>query len=255
MESKKYIIDLFIKNVKGIEVCLESYSKKHYGKEGHWLEKLMGIKHNSKNLPDIMGYEMKKDSSSKTTLGDYSASEYAFSSKREVINKYNDWTDDIKITRSEFIRYFGNKNPKKHNRYSWSGKCVPTYNTWNDFGQTLLVEDSNIVIYYSSEYDKRQIELPEYITTKKILIAYWDSNKLRKSINEKFNNAGFFICKKIDNKYEKICFGKPFSYDYFLECIKNKKIIFDSGMYDGNTRNYSKFRGSEFWNELITEEY
>jgi len=36
---------------------------------------------------------------------------------------------------------------------------------------------------------------------------------------------------------------------------KNKKIIFDSGMYDGNSRNYSQFRGSGFWNELIIEEY
>jgi hypothetical protein len=26
-------------------------------------------------------------------------------------------------------------------------------------------------------------------------------------------------------------------------------------MYDGNSRNYSQFRGSYFWNELITEEY
>ena len=40
-----------------------------------------------------------------------------------------------------------------------------------------------------------------------------------------------------------------------LNPLKIKKIIFDSGMFDGNTRNYSQFRGSYFWNELITEEY
>ncbi len=40
-----------------------------------------------------------------------------------------------------------------------------------------------------------------------------------------------------------------------LNVSKNKKVIFDSGMYDGNSRNYSQFRGSCFWNELITEEY
>ena len=34
-------------------------------------------------------------------------------------------------------------------------------------------------------------------------------------------------------------------------------IIFDSGMYQGNSRNYSQFRSSanNFWNILITEEY
>jgi len=60
---------------------------------------------------------------------------------------------------------------------------------------------------------------------------------------------------KKDNVYDKICFGRSFDFEYFIESIKNKKIIFDSGMYDGNTRNYSQFRGSYFWNELITEEY
>jgi hypothetical protein len=69
------------------------------------------------------------------------------------------------------------------------------------------------------------------------------------------NKKGFFICKKIAGKYEKISFGKPFNFEYFLDCIKNKKIIFDSGMYEGNIRNYSLFRGSSFWDELIIEEF
>ena len=42
---------IFIKNK--IEPC---------GDEGHWLEKMMGIKPNSNNEPDIYGYEQKKDS-------------------------------------------------------------------------------------------------------------------------------------------------------------------------------------------------
>jgi hypothetical protein len=44
-------------------------------------------------------------------------------------------------------------------------------------------------------------------------------------IDNKFNNKGFFMCKKINNKYKKICFGKPFNFDYFIECMKNKKYI------------------------------
>ena len=58
---------------------------------------------------------------------------------------------------------------------------------------------------------------------------------------------GFFICKK-NNK--NICFGKPFDYDYFIEGIKNNKIYFDSGMYEGNRRNYS-----QIWKDLIIEVY
>ena len=108
MDGKEQIKELFNKNVKGVEICLKDYNSKHCGKEGHWLETQMGIKHNSKNEPYIYGFEMKKVSP-KTTLGDFSASEYAFSkkNKRNTINKNNNWTDDNKLERSDFIKIFG----------------------------------------------------------------------------------------------------------------------------------------------------
>lgn len=84
-DDKQHIITLFNTYVKDVEICLEGININHCGKEGHWLETKMGIKHNAKNEPDINGYEMKK-SSNKTTLGDFSASEYAFSKKRNCIN-------------------------------------------------------------------------------------------------------------------------------------------------------------------------
>jgi len=257
--GKQQIIDLFNKNVKGKDICLDKYNETHCGKEGHWLEEQMGISSNSKNEPDINGYEMKKESK-KITLGDYSASEYAFSKKgkRNQINKENEWSDDIKITRKEFIQYFGNLNPLK-NRYSWSGKCVPTYNSWNSNGQNLLTINNDIIIYYSYERDTRSNKetFPQFLK-KDIIIAIWNATKMEKNINNKFNQKGFFTCKKdTKDKYTSICFGKPFNFEYFIICIQNKKIIFDSGMYDGNTRNYSQFRGTgtSFWNELIIEEY
>jgi hypothetical protein len=158
--DKQYIITLFNNNVKGVEICLKGKNKNHCGAEGHWLETKMGIKHNAKNEPDINGYEMKKQSS-KTTIGDFSASEYAFSgkNKRNNINNHNNWTDDIKIDRTNFIKYFGNPNVNKNNRYSWSGSCVPTYNNWNSNGQNLLIlENNDIVIYYSFKYDTRTVK-------------------------------------------------------------------------------------------------
>lgn len=259
IDIKQNIITKFNTCVKGKEIYLEGQNIKHCGKEGHWLETNMGIKHNSKNEPDINGYEMKKESA-KTTLGDFSASEYAFSKKRDLINNLNKWDNKIKLTRSEFIKTFGNPNPIKGNRYSWSGSCVPTYNNWNSNGQLLTIDKNNdIVVYYSFSKDTRaeKIDLPVFLQKDDIVIALWKSSKMRPHIEKKFNVKGFFICKKIGNTYERICFGKPFNFDYFIECIKVKKIIFDSGMYDGNTRNYSQFRGSRsgFWNELITEEY
>jgi hypothetical protein len=255
--EKQQIITLFNNNIKGREICLEGQNINHDGKEGHWLETKMGIKHNSKNEPDIDGYEMKKYSN-RITLGDFTASEYAFSKKRYSINEFNNWTDVEKIDKNGFIEIFGNPNPLKNNRYSWSGICVPKYDVWNSNGQILTITENNdIVVYYSFSKDTRIIknDFPIFLQNDNIAIALWKSSKMKPHIDNKFNKKGFFICKKIGCTYEKICFGKPFNFDYFIECIRNKKIYFDSGMHHGNPRNYSVFRGSYFWDELITEEY
>lgn len=259
--NKRQIIKLFMTNIKGKEIVIKN-SKKHCGSEGHWLETQMGITSNSKNESDIFGYEMKKDSS-KITFGDFSASEYLFSKNRETIEKLNGWDkNECKITRNNFLTYFGTPNPLKENRYSWSGSCVPKYGVWNSCGQSMYFDENlDLLISYSFEKDTREEKhsFPKYLQNcgSVIIIAIWKKGKLEGHINKKFNVNGFFICKKINNTYENICFGKPFDFNYFVDNVKNKNIIFDSGMYEGNSRNYSQFRSSakNFWNMLITEEY
>lgn len=257
IDDKQFIINKFMDNVKGKPILIKR--NVHCGIEGHWLEKQMGIIHNANNEPDILGYEMKKNSS-KITLGDFSASQYLFSKKKDIIENYNNWVKGKNnITREDFIRYFGTPNSLKNNRYSWSGSCVPTYGVWNYCGQMLKFNyNLDLCVHYSFENDTREDKkgYPEFIQNN-ILIAIWEKNKLEKHINQKFNKKGFFICKKINNTYENICFGKPFDFYYFVDNIKNRNIIFDSGMYQGNSRNYSQFRSSanNFWNTLITEEY
>lgn len=119
--------------------------------------------------------------------------------------------------------------------------------------------NNDLCVYYSFGNDKRlnKNELPLFLKTSgKILIVIWKSAKLSLHIDNKFNNKGYFICSKIGNVYNKICFGKRFSYTYFIDNVKKKNIIFDSGMYVGNMRNYSHFRSPlNFWNLLVTEEY
>lgn len=249
------IIKKFMDNVKGKEVIFE---KTHCGSEGFWLEKQFGIEHNCINEPDIFGYELKKDSK-KITFGDFSASEYMFTKKKTFLNKINEFSENVVISRDEFLHYFGLANPLKNNRYSWSGKCVPKYNEWNTCGQMMKFNDDlDLCVYYSFEKDLREMKMniPKYLQ-KDIIIAIWKKSKLEQHINKKFNKSGFFICKKVDGKYEKLCFGKPFDFYYFVNNVKNKNIIFDSGMHEGNNRNYSQFRSLKinFWDNLITEEY
>jgi len=187
------IIDLFMSNVKDKEII---FLKKHCGSEGHWLEEQMGIKRNSKNEPDIFGYEMKKNSNKRITFGDFSASEYLFSKNKIIIENMNGWKkDENKISRDDFIKYFGTPNPLKNNRYSWSGKCVPVYGEWNNCGQIMYFNDNlDLCISYSFEKDFREIKntFPIFLKEKNIVIAIWKNDKLKNHINKKFNKKGFF---------------------------------------------------------------
>lgn len=254
IDDKQKIINLFRTNVKNKKLDTTLSNTGHDGKEGHALEKLMNIKHNANNLPDLYGYEMKKDAN-KITFGDFSASEYLFSNIKQIINK------EIKLSRSDFIKFFGTKNVDKNNRYAWSGSCIPKYNIYNYNGTIFKFNEKNdLCIYYSFEKDTRieKNTFPEYLKKNNILIVIWLKDKLMNHINKKFNVNGFFIClkNKKTNLYDKIGFGKPFSFDFFVENFKNGKIYFDSGMYNGNDRNYSQFRANaNFWHELITEEF
>jgi len=74
---------------------------------------------------------------------------------------------NIKMSRDEFIKYFGNKNVKKNNKYSWSGSCCPTFvdNNYNNCGQKLIINENNdICIFYNFQYDKREhTKIYEYL--------------------------------------------------------------------------------------------
>jgi hypothetical protein len=260
IDSKQKIIEIFRTKVKDKVIEYDKkINKNHDGKEGHWLEKQMCIKLNNYNLPDLFGYEMKKDSN-KISFGDWSASEYAFSNHKETIDNFNNW-QNIKIERSEFIHYFGNENINKNNRFSWSGVCFPKYGKINDYGQKIIFSKNNdlcIIYYFLKDKREKKNNFPDYLKKDKLLIAFWSSEKLKKSVEDKFNVNGYFICKKNKNtnKYDKICFGPKIDFVFFVEKIKNGEIILDSGMYDGNTRNYSIFRSSKkLWMDNIIEEF
>ena len=50
--------------------------------------------------------------------------------------------------------------------------------------------------------------------------------------------------------------GQTINFEEFIKMFKENIIIFDSGMYEGNIRNYSHFRASsKIWGKLIIEEY
>jgi hypothetical protein len=246
MTEKEKIIMLFDMNVRGKNPNTDTFHQGHDGKYGHWLEEKMGIKANANNAPDLFGYEMKNDTSSKTSFGDWSASYYIY--------KKN---SGFGINRSDFLNIFGKPNPKKEGRYSWSGEPCPKIGKFNNFGQILSVDtQNNISALYFFSKDKRENKVnivPKNMQIEGLVLAKWNAEKLKKNLEKKFNQSGWFKCIR-NNKgiYTSIAFGNPINFDNWINFVRAGYVFFDSGMYDGNKRSYSHWRAhNSFWDKLI----
>lgn len=249
LNELKHLFDIKLKNKKYIKT-----HSKHCGEEGHYIEKMLNIAPNSKNEPDFKGWEIKKKSK-KISFGDWSATGYLFKQNKHMKSFNN---IPFNIARNDYMKYFGNYNIDKK-RYSWSGRCIPKYNKWNYNGTIIVIDDNNsIYIVYSNKKDTRNIKLPDIFTKQEyIILQYWKKEKIKKFIENKFNKYGFVIFEKNnENIYSKMLIGNTIDFKKFINLFKNNKIIFDSGMYEGNGRNYSQFRSNcNIFEELIIEEY
>lgn len=254
-KARKMIEDTFARNVKG--EAFNSENRAHHGEDGHRIEDRFGVKRNATNGPDVHGYELKKQGRNKTTLGDFSASEYAFSKNQKHLDP-----NLPPMTRSDFFKNFGHKNPKKNDRGSYSGSCTPTYvGKTSRRGQTLrILENGDLAVFYNHSADtdinKSNIH-PFFKTGEDIMIIIWKAAKLREKVENKFNRNGFaMVIPDSDNRCSALKIGRPFTYEEFLGFLRAGHIFFDSGMVDGNSRNYSHFRGTQkgFWGKLIVNE-
>ena len=247
--TKKKIIDLFNKKVKGKKPNTTSSNQSHDGKGGHWLETQMGIVHNGKNAPDIYGFEMKNHTSTKTSFGDWSPNIAIWKGKDKLID------------RNTFLHIFGAPNIEKENRYSWSGKPCPKVDSFNTFGQKLVVDKKeNINVVYSFLKDKRKNKtkiVPKKFQKDNIIIAIWGKEFMKLKVERKFNSLGWFKCLQDKNGvYYQIVFGDPINFNTWIKGVKKGLIFFDSGMYEGNPRPYSQWRANnKYWESLITSTY
>ncbi len=268
MTAKEEIIELFRQNVKGKRPDVSGRNERHDGKKGHWLEQQFGISANADNEADLYGYELKNQTTSKTTFGDWSANVYVFTDPRySKLFKGNTKVEK----QNSFVCIFGKPNAEKGGRCSWSGSPCPKISGYNDFGQILVIEpNKDIVALYSYSKDRRINKaaiVPPALQIENLEIARWygvtspttrrTDKCLKQKLEDKFNDNGWFTCKtNAFGVYEKICFGKPMNYDEWLGLVQKGIVFFDSGMYEGNVRPYSQWRANnDFWESLIVEIY
>lgn len=254
-EGKQEIINRFNNNVRGRKPDTSNSNQAHDGKSGHWLERQMGIELNNKTEADLFGYEMKNQTTSgKTTFGDWSADYYIFKDY-----KYFTFRDTVE-SRDCFMQIFGTYKPDK-DRYSWSGEVNPKIKKFNRYGQKLIVdENKDIIAIYSYEQDSRNNKIdviPVNMQINNLILARWKNNSMKKRVESKFNNKGWFKCLQNNlGIYTTIQFGKPITFESWIDLVAEGVVFFDSGMYQGNNRPYSQWRAlNDFWDSLIIETY
>ena len=240
--DKQQIIALFNNNVKGVEICLEGQNINHCGKEGHWLETKMCIKHNAKNEPDINGYEMK--TGDKVTTFIDKAPDIMYLNGEELPRRNKNLKEEY------WKKYASTKETDKPTIGGWS------IDKFNKSGQKLIVDEcNNIVVLYDYKEDTRENKELLELNVVPHIILQWNVKSLSEAINNKFNKKGFFKCIKENKKFTKICFGKPITFDIWINELK-KGVIYHDGYSKLDGRGRHVFRASnKFWNELITEEY
>lgn len=250
MTDKEKILQLFFENVKGKKPDLTGFSARHDGRAGHWLEQRMGISANASNKPDLFGYEMKNNTTSKTTFGDWAANYYIFKDSIYGLT-----------SRSQFLHIFGKPNQEKNMRYSWSGEPVPKINLVNKFGQILVIDnEKNIHAKYFYSKDMRQDKsmiVPEIMHRDDLTIARWDRDSIKGKLERKFNQKGWFKCiQNSEGFYTEIVFGDPINYESWIKLVQSGEVFFDSGMYEGNFRPYSQWRANNtLWERLIVSRH
>lgn len=202
MTNKEILIDLFRKNVKGKTPDVSGRNVRHDGREGNWLEEQFGKHPDADNHADFFGYELKNQTTSKTTFGDWSANRYIF--------KTGPYVDCFKKThlgtkQDVFCQTFGKPNIEKERRCSWSGSPCPKVGDYNDYGQKLVIEPNNdIVAVYSYSKDKRINKfaiVPEILHQENLEIARWfgeisptrrrTDKCLKDKLEDKFNDKGY----------------------------------------------------------------
>lgn len=249
-EQEMKIVKLFKDKVYGKSPNTDNSHQGHDGKDGHWLERQMGIAANKDNQPDLFGYEMKNNTTSKTSFGDWSASYRIFKDAEK------------NLTQVEFIRIFGRPNLDKNGRYSWSGDPVPKIDRPSPYNGSIMSIDNehNISIVYNYSCDPRpdkHIIVPPRLQKDGLILMKWTKEELEEKLLNKFGQHGWFKCSKNKNgEYCEISFGAPMNYKNWIEQVKKGVVYFDSGMREDSSKPYASWRANNtYWNSLITHTY
>uniref|UniRef100_A0A6C0J6J1 Uncharacterized protein n=1 Tax=viral metagenome TaxID=1070528 RepID=A0A6C0J6J1_9ZZZZ len=232
--KKNTIINKFNKDLKG-KIFTKDKTTKDCD-EGHFVEKNLGVKANNNNSPDLLGFECKKHSNAITFVDKQTDTKYYEGKKINTRDKE---------TKTKFWKTF-TRNTDELIIGGWN------LDEFDSNGQCLKVDQNdniNIIYNYNEDrrFNKNTLVSKYYQDMNNHIIGTWKSETLKKTIEDKFNQNGFFICKKdINGAYESIHFGKPINFTTWIKSFKEKKIYYD-GYSKLNGRWRGVFRAYKSW--------
>jgi hypothetical protein len=290
VEARKKIIKMYKDKVHGRKPDTSKMTGSHDGKIGHWLEDKMGSERDASNKPDLFGYEM-KTGGSKTTFGDWGPDYFIFRDEEKFLNligKTGKKKQELQKKNKDeiFLKAFGmwrdagddshvyNLDGKikswqsigKDGYYSWSGTPSPNKvtNGINDFGQALIITENNsISITYCFSKDTREDKfelVPKEFQIENLKLFGWSPEWIKKKIENKFNEHGWFKCNIKEEEFYEIIFGDKITITEFLKWLRNGDVVFDTRLKEtrpnGSDRYGMQWRApSKFWNSKAVETY
>jgi len=291
--TRERIIERFMQRVNGRQPDIAGGNPEHDGGAGHWFERLMGIRPNADNRPDLWGFECKNATGSQTTFGDWKA-DYLIWRDPERFPNLEGLTGGMRRANSPFrIQQLRNKDEvflpafgtwrdatenvcyeldgeqvfwENNGFFSWSGICPQRVTQgYRNEGQALLVnEDNSISVVYSYSHDSRDDKdqsVPENFRIENLTLIRWSEEKITEFVENKFGQRGWFkALMDRQRRYNALIFGGPIHIDEFLQAVRNGDIKFDPRMKqrrpDGSDRFGMQWRArNSFWINLSDERF
>jgi hypothetical protein len=111
---------------------------------------------------------------------------------------------------------------------------------------------SAVYCYSKDTRPDKDERVPRELQREVVVLARWRKETLRKRVEKKFNQLGWFKCHKDrGGRFSHVQFGKPITFETFIALVRKGDIICDCGMYDGNPRPYMQWRATKkVWDQL-----
>ena len=124
----------------------------------------------------------------------------------------------------------------------------------------IIDANDNILAIYNYKKDNRENKnqlVPLELQKEYLILAKWRAEKIQEKVEKKFGISGWFKCFKNNNGiYNRIGFAPAFTFNAWINLVREGIIYFDSGMYEGNPRPYSQWRAdNSHWDNQIDEFY